>query len=222
MDRKLIDPSRWKDRIDKQFEFSPTQLAAAVGLLVVFLAGLGLLYWQDARRPNVVRERVVDTTPPRQGAGAGDRPGARPILPKMVVHVAGAVGQPGVYRLTAGGRIVDAVNAAGGPTQDANLDAINLAAKIGDGQQILVPVRGQAMADPAAGVGQTATDGKVSLNNATVDQLDKLDGIGPVLAKRIVQYRESRGRFTKIEQLQNVEGIGVKKLALLKDKISLD
>jgi competence protein ComEA len=135
-----------------------------------------------------------------------------------VVQVVGAVRRPVVYRLRSGGRVNDAVRRAGGPTRGADLAGINLAAKIGDGQQVIVPVR--AATAGAAASGQAAAPGQpLSLNTATVEQLDELDGIGPATAQKIVDYRRQHGGFRSVEELDEVPGIGEKKLAALKGKV---
>jgi competence protein ComEA len=119
-----------------------------------------------------------------------------------VVHVAGAVERPGVYRLPAGARVTDAVRRAGGFARGANQDAINLAARLSDGQQVVVPGPG-----PRAGssAGQT---GPISLGSATVEQLDEIEGIGPVTAQKIVEFRDQHGGLSSIDQLDQVDGIG--------------
>jgi competence protein ComEA len=123
----------------------------------------------------------------------------------VVVDVAGAVRRPGVYRLPAGSRVVDAIDRAGGAAVDAMLEGINRAARLADGQQVVVPERG------AAGATSTATaaeDGPISLGSATVDQLDTIDGIGPVTAAKIVEYRDRHGGLSSVDQLDQVSGIG--------------
>jgi competence protein ComEA len=142
------------------------------------------------------------------------------------VHVAGTVRRPGLYRIAAGARVGAAVDAAGGPGRRADLRAINLAAKVQDGQQIVVPARGEravSSSAPTAGGDPTrpatAPGAKLSLSSATVDQLDALDGIGPTLAKRIVEWREAHGGFTALEQLREVEGIGEKRFEALREAV---
>lgn len=125
----------------------------------------------------------------------------------VVVDVTGAVARPGVYRLPAGARVTDAVDRAGGATGGAQLEAINLAARLADGQQVVVPRRGPAGTSlaPAAG---SVEEGPISLGTATVEQLDTIDGIGPVTAGDIVQFREEHGGLSSVEQLDQVSGIG--------------
>jgi competence protein ComEA len=147
-----------------------------------------------------------------------------------LVHVAGAVRHPGVYRLRGGERIKDAVRRAGGAGHRADLNAINLAAKVADGQQVVVPRRGAATgasgaaaassgeaAAGAGGAGQTP----VSLNSATAEQLETLDGVGPATAQKILDWRQQHGGFRSIDDLSEVPGIGPKRLAALRPKVQL-
>jgi competence protein ComEA len=142
------------------------------------------------------------------------------------VHVAGAVRRPGLYRLGDGTRVAAALERAGGPTEDADLEAVNLAAPVQDGQQIVVPERGAAPTAGTAGEG-TSADGAVggtgvrlSIGTATVEQLEQLDGIGPTLAARIVEHRQAKGGFSSLDQLAEVDGIGEQRLAALKQALS--
>ncbi len=125
----------------------------------------------------------------------------------VVVDVTGAVVRPGVYRLPAGARVTDAVQRAGGASGGALLEAINLAARLADGQQVVVPKRGPAGA-PLATAGSTAEEGPISLGTATVEQLDTIDGIGPVTAEDIIEFRDQHGGLSSIDQLDQVSGIG--------------
>jgi competence protein ComEA len=122
----------------------------------------------------------------------------------VVVHVAGAVSRPGVYRLPAGSRVTDAVRRAGGFARGANQDAINLAARLSDGQQVVVPGPGTV----AAAAGDGAETGPISLGSATAEQLDGIEGIGPVTAQKIIEFRDQHGGLSSIDQLDEVDGIG--------------
>jgi competence protein ComEA len=121
----------------------------------------------------------------------------------VVVHVAGAVGRSGVYRLPAGSRVTDAVRRAGGFARGANRDAINLAARLSDGQQVVVPRPGTTSAAAAGG-----QSGPISLGSANVEQLDQIEGIGPVTAQKIIEFRDQHGGLSSINQLDEVDGIG--------------
>jgi competence protein ComEA len=125
----------------------------------------------------------------------------------VVVDVAGAVRDPGVYRLPAGSRVVDAIARAGGAGPGAELEAINRAARLADGQQVVVPETGPGDSAPAA-VGAGAEAGPINLGSATVAQLDTIDGIGPVTAQKIVEYRDQHGGLASVDQLDQVSGIG--------------
>ncbi|HEV7400437.1 MAG TPA: ComEA family DNA-binding protein [Solirubrobacterales bacterium] len=125
----------------------------------------------------------------------------------VVVDVTGAVARPGVYRLPAGARVTDAVGRAGGATGGALLEAINLAARLADGQQVVVPKRGPG-GTPLAAAGAASEDGPISLGSATAEQLDTIDGIGPVTAQKIVEYRDQQGGLASVDQLDQVSGIG--------------
>jgi competence protein ComEA len=138
--------------------------------------------------------------------------------PVVVVDVAGAVRRPGVYRLPSGARVEEAVRRAR-TTGKADLSGVNLAARLTDGQQIVVPRRGVAGAVAAAGSG--AADPVVSINSGTLEQLETLDGIGPSLAQRIIDYRTAHGGFRSLEQLDDVSGIGPARLAALRGHVSL-
>ncbi|HET7485680.1 MAG TPA: helix-hairpin-helix domain-containing protein [Solirubrobacterales bacterium] len=125
----------------------------------------------------------------------------------VVVDVTGAVARPGVYRLPGGARVTDAVQRAGGATGGAMLEAINLAAHLADGQQVVVPKKGPGGA-PLAATGAASEEGPISLGTATVEQLDTIDGIGPVTAQDIVEFREQHGGLSSVDQLDQVSGIG--------------
>jgi competence protein ComEA len=128
--------------------------------------------------------------------------------PDVVVDVAGAVRRPGVYRLPAGSRVVDAVKRAGGPDRGAMLEAINRAARLADGQQVVVPERAAAGSAAAALPGAGGEEGPISLGSATVEQLDTIDGIGPVIAQDIIDFRDEHGGLASVDQLDDVNGIG--------------
>jgi competence protein ComEA len=162
------------------------------------------------------------------GAAASGAPAvrveARPAGAALV-HVAGAVRHPGVYRMRDGDRIQDAVRRAGGARHGGDLNAINLAAKVADGQQVVVPRRATAAtagapAD-APGDAGTAPQQPISLNTATAEQLDTLDGVGPATAQKILDWRRQHGGFRSIDDLGEVPGIGPKKLAALRTKVQL-
>jgi competence protein ComEA len=151
---------------------------------------------------------------------------------KVVVHVAGAVTKPGVVELRAGARVIDAVEAAGGALPQADLDRLNLAAKLIDGQRVLVQKVGDppAVAEPAAvtgsdaagsGAGDQAAGGPINLNTATQAELEALPGIGPTLAKAILDERQHRGGFRSVNELREVRGIGARRFADLQSRLTV-
>lgn len=135
----------------------------------------------------------------------------------LVVDVTGAVQRPGVYRLPAGARVVDAIERAGGAAGGAALEGINRAARLTDGQQVVVPERGPG--GTVAVAGATAEGGPISLGSATVEQLDTIEGIGPVTAENILEYRDQHGGLASVEQLDEVSGIGPATMESLRDRL---
>ncbi|WP_353809799.1 helix-hairpin-helix domain-containing protein [Agromyces sp. SYSU T00194] len=135
----------------------------------------------------------------------------------LLVHVAGAVREPGLVQLAPGARVVDAITAAGGLAEDAAADAVNLARPVADGEQLVVPVVGEEPASAAQpGV---SGDGRVRLSTADAATLETLPGIGPALAQRIIDWRTANGGFTDVEQLREVAGIGEVTLGRLRDLV---
>jgi competence protein ComEA len=196
---------------------------AAYALAAVVVVVLGMRFMQGQARGGAA--------PASSGAQVARAPASvkieRPASTGALVHVAGAVRRPGVYRLRDGQRVEDAVERAGGARASADVNAINLAAKVADGQQVVVPRRGVAGAGgaSAASAASDATGGAapapVSLNSATAEQLDTLDGVGPATAQKILDWRREHGSFRSIDDLGEVPGIGPKRLAALRDKVQL-
>jgi competence protein ComEA len=203
----------------------PQLVAYALAALVVVV--LGVRFMQGQVRDSAPATSAAGAPAPASGSGSGS--GTVRLEPRRatvaLVHVAGAVRSPGVYRLRDGERIQDAVHRAGGPRAGADLNAINLAAKVADGQQVVVPRRGAAGAAPAGGAGAGEPGGPpqapVSLNTATAEQLDTLDGVGPATASKILEYRRQHGGFRSIDDLGEIPGIGPKRLAALRGKVQL-
>ena len=188
-------------------EPTPRQLVLC-GLALLGLVVLAVVY--------AARDEGVAAAP--RGGGPSLEVRGADAGAALVVHVAGAVRHPGVYRLRAGARVADAVRRAGGARRRADLGAVNLAAELQDGRQVLVPLRARAGGPPVAGAAP-APGVPLDLNTATVEQLDELDGIGPATAQQIVAYREAHGGFGSVEELDQVPGIGETRLAALREKV---
>jgi competence protein ComEA len=195
----------------------------AVAAFVVVLLALKFLR-HNAESGGGAPVSLQSSAAPRASTGGSLGPTGSPGR-LLVVDVAGEVRRPGVYRVPAGSRADAAVARAGGVTRHGESAAVNLAMPLHDGQQIVVPKRGAAPAGASAPAGGASGAGgsppaqPVSLSSATVEQLDTLDGIGPTLAARIVQYREAHGGFRSIDELRQVSGIGDKRFAALRKAV---
>ena len=189
-------------------QISRARALAYVGVLLVALLLAGRLAFH--------REQPAAA----QVAPAAMRAEPAPVR-KLLVHVVGAVHDPGLYRLDDGSRVDDAIRAAGGPKPKAALDLVNLAAPVADGQQVIVPVRGRGAETDGVAAPGTAPAGPVHLNTATLEQLDTLPGVGPVTAQKILDYRNEHGAFSSVAELDAVSGIGPARLAELKKLVDL-
>ncbi|RJQ51767.1 MAG: ComEA family DNA-binding protein [Actinobacteria bacterium] len=208
------------EELGGQLRETPQVWAVLAVAAVVLVAGVWL-YGRSMPAPVRVKRLA--------GAPSATRP-VPSSTTTVAVDVAGAVLRPGVVYLSKGARVDDAIRMAGGPLPSAAIEEVNRAAYVKDGQQVLVPKRGGRKGPTGTGEGDKrqgdtrgqgrGEGGKLDLNSATVEQLDGLPGIGPVLAKRIYDYRQERGRFGRVEDLQQVEGIGPKKFGQLRDKVT--
>jgi competence protein ComEA len=199
---------------------APGQVAAVVAVLLL-VAVVGVRALRDDGRPGAARAVPAAAAPVRVQDGPGEGGG------EVVVHVAGAVRRPGVYRLRAGARVDDAVRRAGGALRGADLTAVNLAARAEDGRQVVVPRKTPAATGAAAG-GAPAGGGPaagpaapLNLNQATAEQLDALEGIGPGLAAKIMAFREEHGGFAAVDELDRVPGIGAARLEALRELVTV-
>lgn len=205
----------------------PRAVAGAVLLGLLVAAGLGFAAWRSWPDPVAQQGEVLParTAPVAAGTPLGTPSSSTTASSaSVVVHVAGRVLRPGVVTLSAGSRVADALTAAGGPAEGADLDALNLARVLQDGEQVLVPAPGQpgTVAAPVPAGGSSGAPGaRVDLNSATAADLDALPGVGEVLAGRIVSWREENGRFTSVDDLGEVQGIGPKVLEGLRDLVSV-
>lgn len=212
-----------------------------VGAVTVAALGATLLVlWSAQPRSEAVPLAVAATPPAAASQAATPAPtlaamgeasavtGEADELAEVVVHVAGKVRRPGVVRLPATSRVIDAIEAAGGARKGADLSAVNLARELEDGEQVRVglppdpnvsAVGGRSATAASAGSGPTAPEGTLDLNAASAEELESLPGVGPVLAERIVAYREETAAFQTVDQLIEVPGIGPAVLAGLEDLV---
>lgn len=194
------------------------RVVAAAVVVLVLLVGAVVLRSQVSAPSTTLPTSEPDPAGTTWGEDLGGAEAAEtpPAAPTVVVHVVGAVAAPGVFTLPGGSRIADAVEAAGGPTSDADLAAVNLARVLVDGEQVLVPRPGEHAAPPEAPAPGPAM---VDVNTADAATLETLPGIGPVLAERIVAFRTTSGPFRTVEDLTAVSGIGPALLEGLRDRV---
>jgi len=238
----VLPPEPWRARLAGMLAGVGRQGAAVAVISLVALAGAGALWARGTARPasppaGLDQPGLGAPGQPAGVAGAGPGSGTLPVVTPgggggpaaaggtVTVDVVGRVRRAGVVRLPAGSRVLDAVQAAGGAAPGADLDAVNLARKVVDGEQIRVPARGEHPPPPAATGGGTGTGapqpaGPIDLNTATVEQLDALPGVGEVTAGRIVAYRTAHP-FRSVEELRQVDGIGERRFAVLKDLVTV-
>jgi competence protein ComEA len=193
-----------------------------IGFLVLIMIASGIYMYG---RPSMATELPL----PKLADSTGQTAASKPI-PEVTVDVKGAVHAPGVFTLPGSSRVVEAIQAAGGATEQADLESLNLAQKLLDGSSIVVPLKGQAggtangsssASGSAGGAYSSAQSGKININQATAEQLDGLEGIGSTRAKAIVQYREQNGPFQSVDDLLQVKGIGPKLLEAIRDRITV-
>ena len=196
------------------FYLSRAEQVALVVILALLLTGAGVLSYARGQHSAETGRSEPIFVPAPDGVGG-----------EIVVDVSGAVSQPGVYRLSGGARVSDAIERAGGPAGDADLAALNLAARLNDGDKLAVPSHSdgsRSMQEPSS---PGAFAKRISLNQATTEELESLPGIGPVYAKRVVAYREKKLReegrgFESTDELLNVPGIGPKRFAAVRDLVT--
>jgi competence protein ComEA len=234
-------PQRPWSRVGALLAGAGRQRVAVALLALAALLVAGFVWVRATPHPGGGRETAASTPTDQATAGSGaaggeGAAGAGQTLPRaapdtsagsgpsgrLAVHVAGHVRHPGLVRLPAGSRVYDAVRAAGGVTSGADLDAVNLARKLTDGEQVLIPGPGDPPPPlpPGATSAPGAPAGPLDLNTATVEQLDTLPGVGEVTAGRIVAYRSAHP-FTTVDELLEVPGIGQRRFDQLKDLVTV-
>lgn len=195
----------------------PVRARVGVGAAIVLvLVGLGIAVLVSAVGTDGATQSVAPTAPSTPGVSGAPRSASGGVT--IYVHILGAVAKPGLYLLRDGDRAVDAIAAAGGFSPAAEQAGLNLARPLVDGEQILVPAVGEA---PVIVPGATSPGGKVNINTADEAALDSLPRVGPSMAARIIAYRDANGRFTVIEDLMNVTGVGVKTFEGMRDLVTV-
>jgi competence protein ComEA len=213
--------------VPRRIRWAPSRRAVvgvATVLLVAVLVAV-LLVWRAQPSAEAAPVVLRDATPSAGPAAATPSAGATGPPAEVVVHVVGAVRRPGLVRLPAGSRVADAVAAAGGAAAGARAASVNLARVLVDGEQIAVQSRAgppiAAAPGAAAGPPGASSAGPVDLNTATLEALDGLPGIGPVLAQRILDWRTAHGRFSSVDELNEVSGIGAATLSDLRPAVTV-
>lgn len=211
----LVSPSAIREWIHMQLANTFVRVGLAVGavmLVALFCAASFVVASDESTTDSSEVPSTISTVP-----------ASTTTVPGLVVDVGGAVRQPGVYRLVLGTRVVDALEAAGGPAEDVDLERVNLASTLSDGQRVWIPRRGENAPQGVAGVagpaGAPSDPGPVDLNSATAEQLDTLSGIGPATAKAIIERRAQLGRFRSVDDLLSVKGIGEAKLDSIRSSV---
>jgi competence protein ComEA len=200
----------FRERLDM---LSRGEIAGLIVVLVAVLGGAGLWYARSLPKPVTIAE---------SGPGAAQQVSSSPSPSvTLIVDVAGAVRQPGVYEFAEGDRVIDAIERAGGSLPKADLSLLNLAAPLADGTQILVSKAGPAGVGVPGGSMPGATSGLIDINSASETELETLSGIGEVLAATIVEYRTQNGPFASVEDLMDVSGIGPATLDEIRDQVTV-
>jgi competence protein ComEA len=219
--RPLPDPS-WRERAEALADRVRSLGGASRVVLAIAATGGALVVALLLLRPAGADPALEASLPRATASGApASASSASAAASVVVVQAAGAVMQPGIYRLGPGARVDDLVHAAGGLALDADPDRVNLAALLSDGQKIYVPRVGEAVpADATAGGdAQSSAAQPIDLNTASIAQLDTLPGIGPATAQAIIDYRSQHGRFRSVDELLNVRGIGPSRLDQLRSLV---
>ena len=206
------------------FNLSNQEKITIILILILIIIGGGVVLYKNINSED-------SFTINRDSDISENSPAIQKEVPPLIIHITGAVKSPGVYQLKSTDRIVDAVKIAGGETEEANLDLINLAALLKDGQKIIVPYKtynetGEETntntynnVESVYSSSTVSTSAKININTANANMLQALTGIGPVLSERIIKYRNQNGFFGVIDDIKDVSGIGEKKYEGIKDLI---
>lgn len=203
------------------FNLSNQEKITIAFLLIIIVIALGIILYNNFN----FKEKFAISPPVNSQE---ENSTVKIEVPPVIIHITGAVKNPGVYQLKSTDRVIDAVKIAGGATEVANLDAVNLAALLRDGQKIIIPYKilknseeenNENIYKSIEGMYSSSTSGKININTANASTLQTLPGIGPVLSERIIEYRNQNGLFGIIDDIKDVSGIGEKKFEGIKDLI---
>lgn len=198
--------------------FSKKQQYAIIIILCLILTVSGYIIYKNYKLKNEFILNTNNENLPVDKNIVNQENELKPL--EIKVYVTGLVKNPGVYSMKEGERVIDAINKAGGTLEEADLTNINLAQKVKDEQMIRIPKKGET--NNSSSTGTIDKNEKININTATKEELQSLPGIGPVTAERIIEFRETKGFFKKIEDIMNVPRIGPKMFEQIKEKITVD
>ena len=225
-----VPPPTWRDLVDCFVAPERAARLRIVGGIVLLLLAAAVTWWLLRPPPAPATELSLPfASGDSLSSAAPASSTTTAAAPALVVHAAGAVLSPGVVRLPAGARVADLLAAVGGPAADADLDRVNLAAPLADGQRVWFPRLGELAPPPVPGEGgpappdgaAAAAAGPLDLNAATAEQLEALPGVGPTIAAAIVEHRERTGPFRAVDDLLDVAGIGPSRLEQLRPLVTV-
>lgn len=211
----LLDNLRLAIGRIKTFPKTLSQPALIAILIICLLFIFGSLLFRSSQRPkNIISAKNENISKTEKATNGSEK--------RLIIYICGAVRKPGVYEMLPGSRVIDALKKAGNELPEAQIEVLNLASQLSDGQKIYVPKKGEIKPEQNSFQASSEERDLININQADGKQIEELPGIGPVIAGRIVEYRKKYGFFKKVEDLKKVEGIGLKKFENLKDCVTVD